>query len=123
MKNLNKIICVSFAIAGMLALTTLTTQAQNLLSDPNFASGTVVPSGMGGWATFNGATFSTNYSFGPTMVSMEDTGPGGYHVPGSFQYVPATAGVSYLLTGYMSVPTALASANDQGFLQITFVDS
>lgn len=122
MKTLSKIARASFVIAAMLALTELNVQG-NLLSDPNFASGTVVPSGMGGWATFNGATFSTNYTFGPTTFSMEDSGPSPYHVPGSFQYVPATAGVSYLLTGYMFVPTALASANDQGFLQITFVDS
>ena len=97
--------------------------AANLLSDPNFASGTAVPSGMGGWATFNGAAFSSNFTLGPTTFSMEDSGPGGYHVPGSFQYVAATPGVSYLFTGYAYIPTALASSADQGFLQITFVDS
>jgi hypothetical protein len=122
MKTLTKVAGTCFGIAAMLALTALNTQG-NLLSDPNFASGTVVPSGMGGWATFNGAAFSTTYTLGPTTYSMEDSGPSPYHVPGSFQYVPATAGVSYLLTGYMYVPTALATASDEGFLQITFVDS
>jgi hypothetical protein len=77
---------------------------------------------MGGWATFNNAQFSTNYTFGPTTFSMEDSGPGGFHVPGSFQYDPATPGTSYLLTGYGYIPTALTGTSD-GFLQITFVDS
>jgi hypothetical protein len=96
--------------------------AQNLLADPNFASGTVVPSGMGGWATFNGAAFSSNYTLGPTTFSMENSGGGGYSVPGAFQYVAATPGASYELTGFAYIPTALTGASE-GFLQVTFVDS
>jgi hypothetical protein len=110
-------------IVGISIATSVAFAAQaNLLSDPGFESGTVVPSGMGGWATFNGAAFSTAYAR-TGAYSMVDSGPGGYHVPGSFQYDPATPGVSYLLTGYAFIPTALSSASDQGFLQITFVDS
>jgi hypothetical protein len=120
MKTFSKIITASVSIVAALALSA---QGQNLLSDPNFASGTAVASGIGGWSTFNGAAFSTTYTFGPTTFSMKDSGPGGYTVPGSFQYVAATAGTTYLLTGYAFIPTALASASDQGFLQITFVNS
>ncbi len=120
MKTSLKIIIASVSLVAAIALNT---QGQNLLSDPNFNSGTVVASGMGGWSTFNGAAFSTNYTFGPTTLSMEDSGPGGYTVPGSFQYVAATAGTTYLLTGYAFIPIALSSSADQGFLQITFVNS
>jgi PEP-CTERM motif len=123
MKTPLNVIGGSIVIVTALALTALTAQGQNLLSDPNFASGTVVPSGMGGWATFNGAQFSTAFTFGPTTFSMEDSGGGGFSVPGSFQYVAAQPGVSYLLTGYAYIPTALPGGTSEGFLQITFVDS
>ena len=94
----------------------------NLLVDPDFASGTVYPSGIGGWGTFNGAAFSTDYTYGPTTYSMEDSGGGGYSVPGSYQIVPATPGTAYLLTGYAYIPTALTGASE-GFLQATFFDN
>jgi hypothetical protein len=122
MKTLTKVIGSGVGMAAALALTTLTTQAQNLLSDPDFASGAPVAGGFGGWSTFNGANFSTAYTLGPTSYSMENSGPGGYTVPGSFQYDPATPGASYLLTGYAYIPTALTGAS-LGFLQVTFVDS
>ena len=124
MKSPIKVIGISISIAAAFALTTLTTQAQpNLLSDPNFASGTVVPSGMGGWATFGNASFSTAFTLGPTAYSMDLSGSGGFSVPGSFQYDPATPGTSYLLTGYGYIPNTLPSGTSEGFLQITFVDS
>src|SRR5271156_3279391 len=118
MKNLIHASC----LAAALTLTVSTSQAQNLLSDPDFASGAPVANGFGGWTTFNGATFSQNFAFGPTTFSLEDSGGGGYSVPGSFQYDSATPGASYLLTGYAYIPTALTGASE-GFLQVTFVDS
>jgi hypothetical protein len=123
MKTLSKSLAVC-AAASLAALTVYvpTSQAQNLLSDPDFASGAGVSGGMGGWTTFNGAVFSSNFTLGPTSYSMEDSGPGGYSVPGSYQYVPATPGDSYFLTGYAYIPTALTGASE-GFLQVTFVDS
>jgi hypothetical protein len=121
MKTFTKIITASISMVAAFALTA---QGQNLLSDPNFASGTGVAGGFGGWTPFNGANFSTNYTYGGgSFYSMENSGPGGYSVPGAYQYVAATAGTTYLLTGYAYIPTALASASDQGFLQITFVNS
>jgi hypothetical protein len=113
--------CAVVGVAA-LALTVPNSQAQNLLADPDFASGTAVAGGIGGWTPFNGAAFSANYEFGPTSYSMEDSGGGGYSVPGCYQYVAATPGTSYLLTGYAFVPTALTGASE-GFLQVTFVDS
>ena len=53
---------------------------------------------------------------------MRDSGPGGYSVPGSYQYDPATPGASYLLTGWAYIPNTLTGASE-GFLQVTFVDS
>ena len=94
----------------------------NLLADPVFASGTPVAGGIGGWTPFNGAAFSTNYTYGPTTYSMEDSGGGGYSVPGCYQIVAATPGTAYLLTGYGYIPTALTGASE-GFLQATFYDS
>jgi hypothetical protein len=112
---------VSICIATVAAFT-FTAQGQNLLSDPGFESGTVVPSGMGGWATFNGAHFST--AFADTgSFSMDNAGGGNFSVPGAFQYVAAQPGVSYLLTGFAFVPTTLPGGTSEGFLQMTFVDS
>jgi hypothetical protein len=123
MKNLSESLAVC-AAAAMAALTVApsTTQAQNLLADPDFASGASVAAGVGGWTTFNGAAFSTDFTLGPTSYSMKDAGTGGYTVPGSYQYVAATPGASYLLTGYAYIPSALTGASE-GFLQVTFVDS
>ncbi|MGP8198207.1 MAG: hypothetical protein ACLQU4_01735 [Limisphaerales bacterium] len=94
----------------------------NLLVDPDFASGTAVAGGIGGWTPFNGGAFSTDYAFGPTTYSMENSGGGGYSVPGSYQVLASTAGSAYLLTGYAYIPTALTGASE-GFLQATFYDS
>jgi hypothetical protein len=94
----------------------------NLLVDPDFASGTPVANGIGGWTPFNGAAFSTDYTFGPTTYSMENSGGGGYSVPGSYQVLASTAGSAYLLTGYGYIPTALTGTS-QAFLQATFYDS
>ena len=72
MKNLINSLALS-AVAGgaALALTVSTGQAQNLLSDPDFASGVPVAGGMGGWTTFNGAAFSTTYTLGPNHLFHE----------------------------------------------------
>jgi hypothetical protein len=118
MKTPIKVISLSIATAAF----AFTAQGQNLLSDPSFESGSAVGSGMGGWGTFNGAHFST--AFARTGVfSMDNAGGGNFSVPGAFQFVPAQAGISYLLTGFAFVPTALPGGTSEGFLQITFVDS
>lgn len=118
---LNKIVGGSFGVAAAFALSASSVQAQNLLADPGFESGLAVSGGIGGWTPFNGAAFSTTYARSGSY-SMEDSGGGGYTVPGSYQYVAATAGDSYLLTGWGYIPTALTGAS-VGELQITFTDS
>ena len=118
MKTFTKVISRAVGVAAALALSMSTTQAQNLLSDPSFESGTVVPSGVGGWGTFNGAAFSTAQALTGTY-SMLNAGPGGYTVPGSFQFLPSSAGLSYVLTGYGEATAPLTGASE-GFLQVTF---
>ena len=96
--------------------------SQEIPTNSDFASGPAVPSGVGDSSTFNCAAFSTAFTLGPTSYSMENSGGGGYSVPGAYQYDAATPGASYLLTGYDYIPTALTGASE-GFLQVTFVDS
>jgi PEP-CTERM motif len=117
MKMFPKAITGAIAMAAALALTGSNAQA-NLLSDPGFESGTPVPSGVGGWGIFNGAAFSTAQA-NTGIYSMLDSGPGGYTVPGSYQFLPSSAGLSYYLTGYGDATAPLTGAS-QGFLQITF---
>lgn len=118
MKMFPKVITGVIGMAAALALSVSTTQAQNLLSDPGFESGTPDPSGVGGWGVFGGAAFSTAQA-NTGIYSMLDTGPGGYTVPGSYQFLPSSAGLSYNLTGYGDATAALTGASE-GFLQITF---
>ena len=107
--------------AAVFALGTI--QAQNLLVDPGFESGTAVPSGIGGWAPVNGAAFSTTVARTGTE-SMFDNGPsGGFSVPLSFQFLPSSGGSQYDLSGFglfTTVPAADPAGNSWGALQITF---
>jgi hypothetical protein len=116
MKMFSKVIAGAFGVAAALALTS-SAQAQNLLSDPGFESGTP-GSGTGNWGVFNGAAFSTAQAHTGTY-SMLDSGPGGYTVPGSVQFLSSSAGLTYDLTGYGDATAALTGAS-QGFLQVTF---
>lgn len=103
-------VCVTALSFGSLSL-----EAQNLLTDPSFESG----GGAGsGWTTFNGAAYSQNFARTGTW-SMENSGPGGYTVPGAFQTLPSSAGLEYDLSGFGLIPTALTGSSS-GFLQITF---
>jgi PEP-CTERM motif len=121
MKMKYKIIGGATCVVTMLVFGSSAARAQNLLSDPGFESGTAVAGGIGGWTTYNGAAFSTTFANSGTY-SMRDSGGGGYSVPGSYQYDAATAGATYLLTGWAYAPTALTGSSE-GFLQVTFVDS
>ena len=113
------------AIIGACIVTTMTlginVNAQNLLSDPGFESGTFVPSGVGGWGGFNGAAFSTTVHRTGTM-SMFDANVN--NVPGSFQFLPAAPGSQWDLTGY-GLSTGLppqSSGPVFGLIQVTFFD-
>jgi hypothetical protein len=122
--KLTKLITGGAACAAtVLVLGNSTIQAQNLLSDPGFESATPVASGIGGWAPVNGAAFSTTVARTGTE-SMFDNGPGGgFSVPLSFQYVSASAGSQYDLTGFglfQTAPPFDPAGNSWGALQITF---
>src|ERR1039458_2508771 len=63
---LPRVAATATCFAALLAFTATTAQARNLLTDPGFESGAPgqlnpipIPGGVGGgWAVFNGATFS-----------------------------------------------------------------
>jgi autotransporter-associated beta strand protein len=112
--KLNLLLNGSLALALVIAFG-MSAQAQNLLSDPGFESG-----GVGSaWTTFNGANFSTNFAHSGSW-SMENSGPGGFAVPGAFQTLATAAGDEYDLTGYGLAQAAPGAGASFGILQITF---
>jgi hypothetical protein len=117
-KTTQLIIGSAACAATVLILGNSTVHAQGLLSDPGFESGTAVSSGIGGWNTFNGAVFSTAEAL-TGSYSMLDSGPGGYTVPGSVQFLASSPGSEYNLTGYGYITSALTGAS-AGFVQVTF---
>jgi hypothetical protein len=84
MKTLLGTIGSAACLAAVLALTTSTTQAANLLVDPGFESGAPgqpnpipIPGGAGGgWAVFNGASYSTAHPETGTWGIQEIQGIG-----------------------------------------------
>jgi hypothetical protein len=126
MKTLTKIIGGGIGMTAVLALTSLTACAQNLLTDPNFASETSAPNpnptGIPGWANFGGATFaSPSFAIGsPNSLYTPDNG-GGYNVPGSYQVFAASPGETFTFSGYVYTPNALVTGdNDFAILQLSF---
>ncbi len=111
---INSTVCA----AALIAIGNSTSQAQNLLSDPGFESGTPVSSGVGGWQVFGNGAFSTAEAY-TGVYSMLLSGPGGYTVPGSVQFLASAPGLEYDLTGYGYTSSALTGAS-AGFLQVTF---
>jgi PEP-CTERM motif len=117
---------VGIGTVAMLALTTLTASAQNLLTDPNFDLGITAPNpnpnGVPGWASFGGATFlpSGLALSGPNVLYTPDNG-GGYSVPGSYQVFAATPGETFTFSGYIYTPNVLTpNGNDFAILQLSF---
>jgi len=128
MKTTINAIAVSISITAALTLTTLTTSAQNLLTDPNFDLGIAAPNpnptGVPGWANFGGAQFlPTGVAMsGPNVLYTPDNG-GGYSVPGSYQAFAASPGETFTLSGYIYTPNVLPTAgNDFAILQLAFFD-
>ncbi len=118
--KLTKLITGSAACAAIVfALGNSTIQAQNLLADPSFESGTAASGGLGGWSPFNGAAFSTAQALTGTH-SMLDSGGGGFSVPGSFQTLASAPGLQYDLTGFGLITSAPGVGTTFGELQITF---
>jgi hypothetical protein len=126
MSTLTKVISSSVAAAAALALTTLTTQAQNLLTDPGFELQTTAPNpnptGIPGWANFGGANFLETplAHSGNWVLDTPDNG-GGYSVPGTYQALAASPGETFTLSGWVYTPNVLvANDNDFAILQLSF---
>lgn len=113
-------ICLSVLSLGGLSL-----QAQNLITDPGFEGQVSAPNpnptGIPGWANFNGASFSTTYAHSGNYSLYTPAGSGGYSVPGSYQVFAASPGQTFTLSGWVYTPNALVTgANDFALLQLTF---
>jgi hypothetical protein len=112
--------------ACILAALTLNTQAQNLLTDPGFENQIIAPNpnptGVPGWATFNGATFlQTPAAYEGNWVLYTPDNGGGYSVPGAYQVFAATPGETFTLSGWVYTPNVLpVNGNDFAILQLSF---
>jgi PEP-CTERM motif len=132
MKMFTKVISSAIGMAAVLAFSTSSTQAQNLLVDPGFESGAPgqpnpipVPGGVGGgWAVFNGAAYSTAQAeFGThSLVATEGAGSA-WNFEAAYQVVSGVAaGQSYTLTADFMATTSL-SAYKPVFIQLTFLNA
>jgi len=130
MKNMNKIIGCSAAVAAVVALGAFTTQAQNLAVDPNFAgpfaANPITPTSGGvnnGWAVYGAAgqtdmssspDFPYNY---PTVTTALLTQNATWNGAGAYQIITPTIQVGSTYTfsmealtdnGYTAYATPLA---------------
>jgi len=124
MKMFPKIITSAIGMAAVVALTSSTVQAQNLIYDPGFESQLTAPNpnptGVQGWATFGGANFSQTYAHSGTWSMYSPNGGGGYSVPGAYEVFAASAGETLTLSGWVYTPNVLpAGGNDFAILQLS----
>src|ERR1035441_4626830 len=118
MKSILGTIGSATCLAAVLALTASTTQAQNLLTDPGFEFGAPgqpnpipVPGGVGGgWAVFNGATYSTAHPETGTWSMQEVQGVGqGWNFMAPYQVLSGvSAGQVYTLKADYMTPTGIS---------------
>ena len=126
MKALPKLISGGVGIAVCLALNVLTAQAApNLIADPGFENLLMAPNpnpnGVPGWATFNGANFSSTYAHTGSLGMDMPGGTGGYTVPGAYEVFAASPGQTFTLSGWVFTPNALVpNSNDFAILQLAF---
>lgn len=134
MKQTKKLLVSAICIAGSLVLTAATAQAANLLVDPGFESGAAgqpnpipLPGGVGGgWAVFNGASFSQAHPEFGSWGIQEIQGIGqAWNFEAPYQVIGGvSAGQRYTLTaGYMT-PTGISSSGYAPVLiQLTFLNA
>jgi hypothetical protein len=124
--------CGTVAVA--LALGASTTQAQNLLVNGSFESNTTTPNpinlaGVGqGWsADFGGGAFTQSGAqaqSGSFSLLTQNAVGNNWNPQGSYQIVPATAGLTYNLSAYFLAPTALTGTYGTPIgVQLTFEDA
>ena len=119
-------------LAAALALSSSTTQGANLLIDAGFESGAPtqpnpvpLPGGVGGgWATFNGATFSTSHPEIGTYSLQGLQGAGAaWNFEAAYQVIGGViAGQQFTLSGDYMTTTGLGSYAG-AFIQLTFFDA
>jgi hypothetical protein len=110
--------------AGVLSFA-LSSQAQNLLTDPGFEGQVLAPNpnptGVPGWANFGGAAFSTAYAHSGNWSLFTPDNGGGYNVPGTYQDFAASPGETFTFSGWVFTPNALVpNSNDFAILQLSF---
>ncbi len=111
------ILLVCLAIS---ALAMSTTSRANLIVDPGAENATTGAGGIGCWAFFGGAGFSTDFAHTGTN-SIKEAGPGGFTVPGAFQTFAANSSDTFTYTAFGLTPATAANVpNSWGALQITF---
>jgi hypothetical protein len=117
------LVLVCVAICALVS----TTSKANLLTDPGaeqeISAPNPNPTGIPGWSFFGGSAFLTTPSLAHsgTNVVDEPGGGGGYSVPGAFQNIPASAGQTFTLSGWVYTPNLLVSnSNDFAILQLSF---
>ena len=136
MKTILGTIGSATCLAAVLALTASTTQAQNLLVDPGFESGVAgqsnpipVPGGVGGgWAVFNGATYSTAHPETGTWSMQEMQGVGqAWNFMAPYQVLGGvSAGQVYTLSADYMTPTGISQAPGgyvPAVIQLTFLNA
>jgi len=131
MKRITKVLGTSIVAAAL----SLSVQA-NLLTDPGFESGAPgqpnpipVPAGAnGGWAVFNGATFSTAAAETGTWGISESEGVGAnWNFEAPYQVsAGASAGAVYTLTADFKTPTGITETSPSwlpAIIQLTFFNA
>src|ERR1035437_1273066 len=134
MKMLNKIIGGSIAIAAVLAFGASTTQAQNILVDPNFAgpfTPTITPTSGGlnnGWDLYgsssSGMSSATNKPYNsPTVTTALLTANTTWNGAGAYQIITPTiqVGATYTFSMYALTDNGFTSYATPLALDLNFV--
>ena len=117
----------ALAVGGVFTLAAgQSSRAQSVLADPGFELRLTAPNpntnGVAGWANFGGAAFlSTPLAHSGQYVLDTPDGGGGYSVAGTYQVFAASAGETFVLSGWVYTPNVLlANANDFAIFQLSF---
>jgi len=115
------VVCVAICTLVM-----STTSRANLLVDPGaeaeISAPNPNPTALPGWSFFGGTSFlTTGLAHSGTNVIFTPDNGGGYSVPGAYQNIPASAGQTFTLSGWVYTPNVLpAAGNDFAILQLQF---
>jgi hypothetical protein len=132
MKMTLRVTAIAACSAAALALTASTAQSANLLVDPGFESGApaqpnpiLIPGGVGGgWAVFNGATFSTNHpEFGTSSLQGLQGAGVAWNFEAAYQVLGGvSSGQRYTLSADYMTTTGLGTYAG-AYIQMTYFNS